>query len=121
MPVVVPEAPPPLLPGRSSVEWMRRFLKACVVGVPAVLLMPVASGLPEPLRDTVLVVLGVCGIAASAVGINAGFQNGRMEIAERDAGYTTQYGKRFELWQLEPRTGEVLRRPGERTARAKSR
>jgi hypothetical protein len=41
----------------------------------------------------------------------------RTEMRERDAGYTTQYNIRYELWQLDSKTGEVLRRPGERQAR----
>ncbi len=37
----------------------------------------------------------------------------RARRLERAAGYTTEFGQGRDLWQLEPRTGVVLRRPGE--------
>jgi hypothetical protein len=98
-------------------HWLRRFLACAAVLVPAVLLMPLASLLPVPPRLITLGGLLVVIIAVCMVGIHAGIEWARTEIRERDAGYTTQYGKRYELWQLDPTTGDVLRRPGERQAR----
>lgn len=33
---------------------------------------------------------------------------------EFQAGYTTLYARYYQYWQLDSKTGEVLRRPGER-------
>jgi len=113
----VPDAPPPLLPGKTAMYWVKRFLKVSVVVIVAVLLMPVASLLPVPSRLLVLGFLLVIILTGCTLGIHASVQSGRAELRERNAGYTTQYRARYELWQLDPTTGDVLRRPGERQAR----
>lgn len=117
----IPEQPPPLLPGRSSLSWSRLFLKAAAVAAPAVLLMPPASGLGGPARDDLLTLLLVVGVSAAVVGLIASIGMSQMDAAEHRAGYTTSYGKWFSLWQLDPKTGEVLRRPGERTVQRRAR
>jgi hypothetical protein len=115
--VRVPDAPPQLLPGKTAIYWLRRFLACAAVLVPSVLLMPVASLLPIPARHIVLGCLLAVILAVCSVGIRASIEWARTEMRERDAGYTTQYNKRYELWQLDSTTGEVLRRPGERQVR----
>jgi hypothetical protein len=54
---------------------------------------------------------------AGALGLSAVLMFARAERHEGDAGYTTVPRAHFERWQLDPTTGEVLRRPGEREAR----
>jgi hypothetical protein len=59
----------------------------------------------------VFALLGACGgIALIIIGILLGIAMRR----ETKAGYTTLYdGRKAHLWQLDPRTGEVIRRPGQ--------
>jgi len=86
-----------------------------VVTVPIGLLIPVeAALLMEPVRSsamlfTFLVVAGIIGIQFHVV-----FKRRQAQVREREAGYTTDYATSYDLWQLDWRTGEVLRRPGER-------
>jgi hypothetical protein len=47
------------------------------------------------------------------LGFRAAIRQNQAERRERDAGYTTLYGTWLKLWQLDAKTGEVLRRPGE--------
>jgi hypothetical protein len=58
-----------------------------------------------------VVLLVVCGVRAGRAAISEMRAEGR----ERAAGYTTLLRSRRyrNLWQLDPRTGGVVRRPGE--------
>jgi hypothetical protein len=67
------------------------------------------------MRSTVIVafvvLLVVCGVRAARATIS----QMRAEAHERAAGYTTLRAGRYRnLWQLDPKTGGVDRRPGER-------
>jgi hypothetical protein len=115
--MAAPGSVPALLSGRPAVGWSRLALKAFLVGVPAVLLMPVASMSGQPVRGLALPVLLLVAVAAGLVGLAAGIRLAVAQRREWEAGYTTLHGQRFDLWQLDPRDGAVLRRPGERTAR----
>ena len=59
----------------------------------------------------------VVAFSAAIVTLSIGLEGYHRAIEERDHGYTTTYGDHNRLWQLDPKTGEVLRQPGERTAR----
>ncbi len=116
-----PPDPPRLLPGRSA----RRYLwisGSCVVsGAPTVIMIVLGAGLPTPEREWVI--LGLV-LVALGLGVNGGWASSRSNAAarsERRAGYTTLYGMYRELWQLDDRTGEVLRRLGERDVRRRPR
>jgi hypothetical protein len=63
----------------------------------------------QPLAGTALLAV----LAAGTAGIYSSIQGVRRAGRERDRGYTTTYGDHRQLWQLDPGTGEVLRRPGE--------
>lgn len=105
--------PPVLRPGASAIDWVRRWLGACVFAVPAVLLMPFAASAAEPTRSALLGLALIVALGAGATMIFSGVQWIRTEAREREDGCATQFGKHPELWQLDPKTGAVLRRPGE--------
>lgn len=118
-PVNLPDDPPALLPGPTAYGWARRSVIGFGIAAPTVLLMPVAALLPLPWRLVALACLLVVALADGVALLRASIAWGKAEIRERDAGYTTQFGKRFELWQLDAVSGEVLRRPGERTVHSR--
>lgn len=115
--MTVPDAPPKLLPGRSAWGWMRIGVASLLAGIPIVVLIVLGAGLPKPFKDIVMFASLLVGLGICAVGLR-GFVNGfKAGLSERDAGYTTLYGTMIDCWQLDHRTGEVLRRPGERQVR----
>ena len=115
------DMPPALLPGRSAWGWMRIAVACMLTGLPVLALIVLGAMLPQPYKDLglsglLLVGLGICGVGGwAAVNGNAA------AVRERDAGYTTLYGMFIHLWQLDHRTGEVVRRPGEREVRRRPR
>ena len=113
-----PETPPELLPGRSARFWMKIVGAGIPVGLVFLVLIPVGSMLAPPLRD--LVVFGSLGVVVvvGGVGLWASAMSRLAIDREHDDGYTTLFGIYRELWQLDDRTGEVLRRPGEREVSA---
>ena len=116
-----PEVPPPLVPGRSARGWMSIAVVCTLAELPVLALIVLGAMLPQPYKDLahsglLLVGLGTCGVGGwAAVNSNSAI------MRERDAGYTTLYGMFIHLWQLDHRTGEVLRRPGEREVRRRPR
>jgi hypothetical protein len=57
-----------------------------------------------------VVLLVVCGVRAGRAAISEMRAEGR----ERAAGYTTLRSRRYRnLWRLDPKTGGVVRQPGE--------
>ena len=81
-----------------------------MVGLP----MIAASALEGPVAS----VLGIAGLiwilAWAALGFRAVVSSSRMERREYQAGYTTLSGRGLgKYWQLDPKTGAVVRRPGE--------
>jgi hypothetical protein len=56
----------------------------------------------------------VIGVFVLSAGWIAGSIGESRATLREVAGYTTVYERHYELWQLEPRTGAVVRRPGER-------
>ena len=110
------ESPPPLLPGRSALSWTRvgglclaGALAAFGLGLAGLLLLP----MPARMIVSVAAFAVICVLGSGL--ILASLKESRATIRENAAGYTTVYQRHYELWQLNPRTGAVVRRPGERT------
>ena len=112
-----PESPPALLPGRTAWGWMRIGVASLLACAPMLALIWFAAGLPDPLKNLAMLGILVVVFGLSAAGLS-GFINAlRTGLRERQAGYTTLYGAMIDSWQLDHRTGEVLRMPGERQVR----
>ena len=116
----VPESPPTLVPGRSAYDWSRFGLLTTAVGFLALISWPLISEF-GPDRHTREILLAITGVIAFVVGACGTLfvivkMTARQWI-ELAAGYTTLYGRAYPYWQLDPKTGEVLRRPGERKAK----
>jgi hypothetical protein len=89
--------------------------------VATILVVVVGSLLPPPWNESVLLGSGFVGLCACGVALWGAMNLSNANRSERDAGYTTLFGHRWELWQLDARTGEVVRRPGERQVRRRPR
>lgn len=89
-------------------------IKAGITGITMMVLMALGLSVSPPPIDAVAITIGIVGVVCSgAIMSIAGVRGGLMEARERKAGYTTTFGRAFEYWQLEPDTGDVLRRPEE--------
>ena len=86
-------------------------------GVAMLVLIGLGSLLAPPLRELVMFGSAGVGLAIGAVGLWASVSCQPAVDREGDAGDTTLFGTYLDLWQLDHRTGEVLRRPGERQVR----
>ena len=116
----IPEMPPVLLPGRSAFSWIPPQLLAIAVALLGLIAGPVISAFAPTAdgRHTLLILSEVILVGSGLAGQWYSFwrmrQDARRELA---AGYTTLFGRAYPYWQLDPKTGEVLRRPGEREAK----
>jgi hypothetical protein len=113
----VPETPPRLQAGPSAVRCLDRAATGYLVLAGIILLIPVIALQPHPLRDVGMAAGILAMLVDGAAILWAEADRHWAERRERDAGYTSRADRSFELWQLDPDTGEVLRRPGERLAR----
>jgi hypothetical protein len=115
-------SPPELLPGRSALEEAGRSWKIDLAGIGVVLLMVVsAAALNNPARSIALAALLVPGLMLTIVGYRSWMGMNRRKRRERQAGYTTLYDSAgIDLWQLDPRTGAVIRRPREPMGRRRA-
>jgi hypothetical protein len=112
---VVNVEPPHLTPGRTAYDWvmyMLYTLPVCLfglVGIPVVaLVMPVGA---TGRLALVWIFAAVSCAGAAALGVVA-VGMARAMRRERAAGYTTLFDPtKRSLWQLHPRTGEVVRPP----------
>ncbi len=117
-----PETPPELLPGRSALFWLKAEGVCIVTGMVSVALIVVSRLLlAPPLRESVMFGSLIVSLAVGGVGISIAWLYQSALDRECDSGYTTLFGTHLELWQLDDRTGEVLRRPGEREVRRRRR
>jgi hypothetical protein len=111
----VPVTPPQLLAGPPAVEWVWRTTRWLIIsglfGLASVVGMVLLPGAPEG----VILGLLIAAIASAILGLPSGLRGMDATRAEHAAGYTTLNGMEYRYWQLEPKTGKVLRRPGERT------
>ena len=109
-----PEIPPTLVPGQSAAYWLRRavgFLFFATVPFAAAVLTAWFG--PSATRDSLIVVEFTILVVLAAFVIGSAIGASKATARERRAGYTT-YGKgNLDLWYLDDRTGEVLRRPDE--------
>ncbi len=116
--------PPRLLPGRSQISYMRVGMASLGVGVVGLVAMVGGTLLFEntpSVRQPLVLLTGGPAVAASFVMLWAAIGAWLRARREAAAGYTTAFGQGmlsgrpyYELWQLDDKTGEVLRRPGER-------
>ena len=106
------DGPPELLPGPTAWHWVRRATVSFALGAVCGVFALVGLALPAPLHDVVL--FGALGASCplAVVAIHAGIKQMGVEREERDAGYTTLYGRQYRRrWHLDPKTGAVIRRP----------
>ncbi len=96
---------------------MRIAVASLLAGLPWMLLMWFAAGLPDPASDLAIAGIVLVEFGLGSVAFWASINGFRTTFRERDAGYTTLYGTMIDGWQLDHRTGEVLRRPGESAVR----
>jgi hypothetical protein len=90
-----------------------------LVGFGVILLVPLgAAALPDSVRQVEVAAALAGALVTWSAAFVAAIREGRVAMKERKAGYTTLYGMHYEYWQLDPRTGAVLRRPGDREAKA---
>ena len=118
----LPGEAPRLAEGDSANGLMRLAVVTLIGGALCVPFMGAAALLlPSDVREAVALAIFAVILGFCAVGLWASFQTFGAIEREREAGYTTLYGRYRELWQLDHRTGEVLRRPGEREVRRRPR
>jgi hypothetical protein len=114
---------PKLLPGLSANFWVKTtllILAFCGIGLAGV---PLSAWIlqDKPAKSVVMFIFAFIGITAGICLIGAGVCMGRAMSRESRAGYTTLYDTRkSHLWLLDPRSGEVLRKPGEKMPRSNS-
>jgi len=111
----IPVVPPALLPGRTANYWILRSAICVFVALAGLVGMLVGSNVPGQVGS--VIVVGSCawtvfwGALCSRAGVGAIV----VERRERAAGYTTLFAGQYRrYWQLDPKTGAVVRRPGER-------
>lgn len=106
------DLPPAILPGRGAVYWARHATKAIFGSLLFVPITAVGTLLEGPPRHAIIVVGVVVAILFGAYVLIAGILMAQAERREVSAGYTTLYSGRYRhLWQLDPRTGAVIRPP----------
>ena len=113
---MVPAEPPQLLPGRSAWYWVHRSTFSILGAGLCAPGMLVGALIGPPVRQF-LVVGALAGLLTFAiVAIHAAVNQVQAERRERDAGYTTLYGRdKRRYWHLDHKTGLVIRRPLEAT------
>ena len=111
---LVPAEPPTLLPGPTAYDWLRRQLRWLITTVLVLPFLALGPLLSHPMRGIVIVAVVVLGLACCVRLARAALSQMRAEARERAAGYTTLRVARYRnLWRLDPKTGGVVRRPGE--------
>lgn len=103
---------PQLLAGRSALFWAKRQTSSLMGAMACLPFMVVGSQLDLAARQ-VVVLLALAGVLAFAArAAHAGIRLSPAARRERAAGYTTLFSRRYQdLWQLDPHTGAVVRRP----------
>lgn len=108
-----PNPAPELRPGWSQNRWANVMLSSIATAVLAVLLIPIVTSIPEHNRARVpmiVIVTTICVVAGTIVSIS-GFGIGRAKKRETAAGYTTLRVVIPGVWQLDSKTGQVVRAP----------
>lgn len=74
----------------------------------------VGSLLPSPAHESMLLVGVIWLVGFGGIALRASVSSYRAIRREREAGYSTLYGREFRaLWHLDPTTGAVLREPSD--------
>jgi hypothetical protein len=108
------DGPPRLLPDATAIDLMRRGLFFTVISIVCAVGMVIGSTLDPPVRPTVVIAAFVGLLVSGVIGTRTYLLEMGAEHRERDAGYTTLLSRRYrDYWQLDPRSGVVVRRPGE--------
>jgi hypothetical protein len=116
------ERVPTLVDDDSALGLARLGLGSAACGALVAIGIPAARFLlPQSAWEPVMVVIFLVVLVFRACGLWAFHALAAAMARERDAGYTSLHGRYWELWQLDPKTGEVLRRPGEREVRRRPR
>ena len=106
--------PPQLLDGPSARYWAKRAFGVVVVVFAGIVATVGGSFLPEAPRHVVVVIGLTLAIGGAIVQAILALRLRSAQRREKRAGYTTLFDEQFqELWLLDPRTGAVVRRPGE--------
>ena len=117
----VEDGAPTLQDGRTAWGWMRLGVVGLVGGALSGLGIPLATLLPPDLQEPAMLAAFAVVVCLAGLAIWAGVSTFSAIESERSAGYTTLYGRYWGLWQLDHRTGEVLRRPGDHEVRRRPR
>ncbi len=113
---------PRLVDKESALGLARLSVGSIFIGVLIGIGIPAARFLlPPSAWEPVMTAVFFLMLPFAGVGLWAGVELGAAMRREREGGYTTLYSVYRELWQLHPKTGEVLRRPGEREVRRRAR
>lgn len=113
---------PHLVPGHSALWWLTGLMITLpLVLIDLVCILIASYGLPlsSPIRNAVVYLGGACEIVCGIVMFAGLWGMLRAVKRERHAGYTTHYAPAFvgrgywDLWQLDPETGAVIRRAGD--------
>ena len=108
------DRPPSLLPGRSAAAWSRRGGVFLLFGIILSLGIPLGTLVPTPLSGPFFVGFFVLSLGCCAIALRAFIGMYSATRQEQRAGYTTLVGRPYRrYWQLDPKTGAVIRRPGE--------
>lgn len=117
-----PDKPPDLVDGDSALGLARLGLMSLAAGALVAIGIPAARFLlPESAWEPAMAAILLVVLVLAGAGIRAGVLLANAMDREKEVGYTTLHGVHRDLWQLDPKTGEVLRRPGEREVRRRPR
>jgi len=103
---------PALIAGRSALEEAEANLRWRALGIILIAVVVVAAAtLDGSVRWLAILGLALPGLATSVLVTRSGRASRRAQERERGAGYATLFTEGEGIWQLEPRTGAVLRGP----------
>jgi len=103
---------PALIAGRSALEEAEANLRWRALGIILIAVVVVAAAtLDGSVRWLAILGLALPGLATSVLVTRSGRASRRAQERERGAGYTTLFTEGEGIWQLEPRTGALLRGP----------
>ena len=107
---------PALIAGRSALEEAEANLRWRALGIILIAVVVVAAApsmgqFDGSVRWLAILGLALPGLATSVLVTRSGRASRRAQERERGAGYATLFTEGEGTWQLEPRTGAVLRGP----------
>jgi hypothetical protein len=107
---------PKLLPGSTAYAISMHMGRWALVVTAGLILLPVLSLLPDADVRRLLITIDVAAICVLSpyVFLYLPRKKWKRVLEELEAGYTTMWDRGLDYWQLDPHTGEPVRRPGER-------